>query len=212
MFQENWRKHAHLKSCLVKERQMLSLMEKEIAIVVGELVQNNENWVKMWVDTGHIVSSDDGKINAFRGIDFNGQLMWLVRHPNKRHGYHSLEADPFDAIAEAQTAWRERARVKAKWSDVQRLSRDLMLGRESFTVTRDDAYNSALCSAGIDAFMKRIGLPNVQTLSGRNVAFLMLLDSQLGFVINSAAERLRVSGSSANVSVERGYLFEERSG
>lgn len=212
MFQENWRKHAHLKSCLVKERQMLSLMEKEIAVVIGELVQNKENWVRMWVDTGHIITSDDGRISAFRGIDFDGQLMWLIRHPNKRHGYHSLETDPFDAIAEAQTAWRERARVKAKWGDVKRLSRDLIIGRERFTVTRDDAYNSALCSAGIDAFMQRIGLSNVQKLSGRKVAFLMLLDSQLGFVINSAAERLKVSGSSANISVDRGYLIEKRSG
>jgi len=212
MFKENWRKHAHLKSRLVKERQMMSLMEKEIAIVIGDLIQNHENWVRMWVDTGHIVSDDDGRTQAFRGIDFDGQLMWLVRQPNKKFGYHSLEADPFDAITEAKHSWAERARVKAKWPEVKTLAVDLALGRKSMQVTREDAYRSPLCRVGIDAFMSRIGLPKRKTIGGRTAACLMVVDNQLGFVINSAAERVFVCEESADVSVDGGYFVERRTG
>lgn len=212
MFKENWRKHAHLKSRLVKERQMMSLMEKEIAVIIGDLVQNHENWVRMWVDTGHIVTCDDGKISAYRGIDFDGQLMWLVQHPRKKHGYHSLHADPFDAIEEAQTAWKERARVKAKWPEVKALARDLIIGRKSFTVTREDAYRSALCSAGIDAFMARMRMPLRQQLSGRTAACLMLIDSQLGFVIEAASERVNIYSESPQNEDGGGLLREQRTG
>ncbi len=212
MFQIDWRKHAHLKTQLIQERSMLSLMEKEIAIMNGDLVQNHENWVKMWVDQGHFVTSDEGLIKAYRGIDFDGKFMWLVRHPAKKHGYHSTLQDPFDAIEEAKAAWSERARVKAKWPEVQNLAWGLVFGRISLTVTREDAYNSALCSAGIDAFMKRIGMPQRQAIGGRSAAILMLVDAQLGFVINSAFERVTKSESSATLTAAGGYLLEGKTG
>ena len=189
MFDKNWRVHAPLKVRLAKERQMMSLMEKEIATVLGEFIQDRENWVRMWVDTGHAVLSDCGRLTAFRGIDFDGTLMWLVRHPDKAHGYHSLERDPHAAIAEAEAAWADRRRVRKRWGDVRRIARELLLGKKRFEVTRADAHRSALCSAGIDAFMARIGLPNAQRVSGRTAALLMMLEPQLGFVIYAAYER-----------------------
>lgn len=189
MLHRNWRKHAPLQTRLVGERQLLSLLEKEIAVIVGDLVQDRENWVHMWVDTGHIVHSDDGTIQAFRGIDFEGTFMWLVRHPTKKHGYHSRLKDPFAAMTEAREAWADRRRVRARWPVVKGIAWDLFLGRKSFDVTRADAHRSALCGAGIDAFMKRIGCGNREGFSGRTAAILMLLDRQLGFVIYAAYER-----------------------
>jgi hypothetical protein len=191
MLHKNWHKHAPLQTRLIGERQMLSLMEKEIAVIVGDLVEDRENWVHMWIDTGHIVTSDDGAIKAFRGIDFDGKLMWMVRHSKKKYGYHSRRADPFDAIAEATTAWANRRRVRARWGLVENIARDLILGRKSFDVTRADAHRSALCGAGIDAFMKRIGAAKRDRLGGRTAALLMLVDPQIGFAIYAAYERVQ---------------------
>lgn len=189
MLHRNWRKHAPLQARLVSQRQMMSLMEKEIAVIVGDLVEDRENWVRMWVDTGHIVTSDDGVLQAFRGIDFDGTLMWMIRHPAKKHGYHSRLPDPFAAMVEAREAWADRRRVRARWPLVKSIAWDLFLGRKSFDVTRADAHRSALCGAGIDAFMARIGCKDREGLSGRTAAMLMLLDRQLGFVIYAAYER-----------------------
>lgn len=198
MLQRKWRKHAPLKAKLIGQRQMLSLIEKEIAMNVGDLVQDRENWVRMWVDTGHIVTSDNGIIQAFRGIDFDGTLMWLVRHPNKKHGYHSRLSDPFAAMLEATHAWQERRRVRGRWPLVKAIAWDLILGRKSFDVTRDDAHRSALCGAGVDAFMKRVGCEKRHGFQGRTAALLMLLEPQLGFVIYTAFEREQAQQSKSH--------------
>ena len=205
MFQENWRKHAPLKTQLVGERQMMSLMEKEIAVIVGDLVEDRENWVRMWIDTGHIVRSDDGLLQAYRGIDFEGTLMWMVRHPQKKHGYHSSLTDPFAAMTEARAAWKDRRRVRARWPLVKTIARDLILGRKSFAVTRADAHRSALCGAGIDAFMARIGMRKQQQLSGRAAGLLMMLDPQLGFAIYAAYERVQMEAVPESPAIASEY-------
>ena len=210
MLQSNWRKHAPLKTRLVGQRQMMSLMEKEIAVIVGDLIQDRENWVHMWVDTGHIVTSDNGVVQAFRGIDFDGNLMWMVRHPKKKHGYHSRQSDPFDAMAEASAAWKDRSRVRARWPLVKQIAWDLIMGRKSFDVTRADAHRSALCGAGIDAFMARIGAGKRDKLSGRMAGLLMLLDSQIGFAIYAAYERVQAEQANVTQPNRSGYGHESQ--
>ena len=194
MFSKSWRVHAPLKTRLVKQRQMMSLMEKEMVIATGDLVFDNENWVKMWVDTGHGIIGDDGTSVAYRGIDLNAQLLWLVRRPKLSHGYHSTATSPFDAISEARTAWAERARVRSRWPMVRQIARDLLTGKQNFDVTREDARKSALCGVGIDAFMTRLLMPDKQVISGRMAASLMVIEPQLGFVINTAYERALTEG------------------
>lgn len=193
MFSKSWRIHAPLKTRLAKERQMMSLVEKEMVTANGDLVFDDENWVKMWVDTGHGVVSDDGSCVAYRGISLIGKLMWLVRHPKRRKGYHSSQTAPHDAILEAQQAWAERARVRAQWPFVKEIARDLMTGKRKFDVTREDAHRSALCGAGIEAFMERMWMPHQQVISGRLAASLMVIEPQLGFVIFAAYERTRAT-------------------
>jgi len=175
----------------------MSLMEKEMVIATGELIFDDENWVKMWVDTGHGVISDDGSCVAYRGIDLDAKLLWLVRHPKRSHGYHASAASPIDAIAEAQHAWAERARVRSRWPMVKQIARDLISGKQSFSITREDARRSALCGVGIDAFMTRLWMPDKQVISGRMAASLMVIEPQLGFVIHTAYERVRSEGSTS---------------
>lgn len=169
---------------------MMSLLEREILASSDDLVPDTANWVTMWIDEGHKVSMDRGTTTAFRGIDTDGQLMWMVRHAEKSHGYHSLLTDPLAAIEQAQDAWAGRRAVRKRWDQVERVAADLIRGRQKFTVSRDDAARSPLCTVGIDSFMRRMGLGNVHAMSGRTAALLMRVEPQVGFVIDAAHARV----------------------
>ncbi|THH36826.1 hypothetical protein E4Z66_07725 [Aliishimia ponticola] len=178
-----------LRTDLTLERQMTSLMEREIAALSDELEYNSENWVRMWIDTAQTVHSDCGDITAQRGIDETGQLLWMVRHVDRKHGYHSPEADPVAAMEEAQIAWDRRRAVRKNWSEITALASDLRSGKRSMTVLISDAENSPLCAVGIRSFLTRIGMPNISRAPGRLVGLMMLIEPQVGFVIHEAAER-----------------------
>ncbi|MFN6977785.1 MAG: hypothetical protein ACK4OP_06660, partial [Gemmobacter sp.] len=180
---------ADLRLALAMQRPMTSLLDRAILSVTAEFAFDTENWVRMWVDPGHAVASDCGQCTATRGITTEGRLLWLVRHRDKAHGYHSAASCPFDAIAEAEWAWAERRRVRRNWAFVESLRRDLVAGRRRMTVEIDDAHRSALCATGIEAFMRRIGLGRVQRVSGRVAALMMLIEPQVGFVLAAAWER-----------------------
>lgn len=181
--------HERLKSTLVSTRKMMSLVDKDIATASPEMVRETENWVPMWVDEGHVVTSDCGELRAYRAIGLDGTLMWFVRHPQKLRGYHAQTDCPFDAFVQAQSAWKRRAQVRSEWAGIKAVARDLISGRIKFDVTRDDAYASPLCKAGIDGFMARLGMANVNRIGGRTAALLMKIDPQLGFVIREAHRR-----------------------
>lgn len=51
-------------------------------------------------------------------ITDKGELLWHACHDVKKHGYHSSEAYPFDAIKEALKAWDLRKKVRAEWSEI----------------------------------------------------------------------------------------------
>ncbi|APH72966.1 hypothetical protein [Aquibium oceanicum] len=99
------------------------------------IVVSRENWVHMWLDMRHVVHASGGMISAFRGVSFEGQPMWMVRHIDKALGYHSLAPDAGSAIIEAEAAWEERKRVRRRWREVESLARDLLLGRVSLRIT-----------------------------------------------------------------------------
>ena len=183
-------RRADLRLALAMQRPMTSLTDRAILSVTTEFEDNRENWVRMWVDPGHAIRSDCGQMTACRGITRQGRLLWLVRAEGKAFGYHSAEACPFAAMDEAAAAWAERRRVRRNWAFVERLRRDLITGRQRFTVDIADAHRSALCATGIEAFMARIGLGHVRRLPGRLVALMMTIEPQVGFVILAAWERL----------------------
>jgi hypothetical protein len=185
---------AELFTTLCMQRQMTSLMERHIAVAATDFEHDNENWVRMWLDPEQVVRGECGAVTAHRGITDGGDLLWLVRHCDKKHGYHSAAHDPVAAMDEARFAWEERRRVRARWDEVRLLADAARAGRYRQTVRIEDAYDSALCATGVRAFMTRMGLarytrPGVGRMSARKVGYLMLVEPQVGFVLMRAFER-----------------------
>lgn len=174
---------------LASTRQMMSLMEKDILAGSDEFVFDNTDWVKLWYDPGHEVTSDCGTIRAVRAITTKGQLLWYVFGAGKSRGYHATQDDPFAAIDAAKEVWARRRYVKTEWDFVETLARELRQGTRKLDVRIEDAHASPLCTLGIEGFMTSIGLKNVTKISGRLAGLLMKMEPQLGFVIFQAWQR-----------------------
>ena len=170
-------------SRLARERQMMSLMEKEMIPLVEPFARKRENWVPMWVDLGHRVVCETGTAVALRAITDRGELLWFVRQTGQRLGYHAQDSDPVAAIAAAREARNARRAIRARWDEVRRLRDDVLRGKKSFPVHINDAYASPLCTLGIDGFMRRMGMGRVQNVPCRLVAALTYVDEQVGFVL-----------------------------
>lgn len=201
-------RHGQFREKLAMERPMSLFCEREIAAASNDIMLERENWIEALVDYGHAINVPGIEATAYRSLHtLDGTLFWLVRRSGKMDGYHAEAFDPRDAIEEASTAWKLRKRVRRNWSDVERLSRDLILGRKRITVRIDDAYASPLCTMGVNAFMRRFGLMHVRVLSGWLAAILMRIDSQVGFVIHQAHLRelreAECSGSATLVVAEK---------
>lgn len=187
-----------LQHTLINTRQMTSLIDREMALAANEVKRETVNWVPMWVDWGHTVRSDCDTATAIRAISDKGEMLWYVRHDRKKHGFHSIQSDPFSAFSEAMAAWKKRAQVRAEWTIVKALSRDLILGRENFRVTMDDAEQSALCTLGIKWFRDRMRIAHKPDVSGRTAGLLMKIEPQMGFIIYEAAQRTGVWAERCN--------------
>ena len=145
-------KHNAAKQLLANQRQMTSLIEKEILSQGADFVYYKTDWVPLYYDTGYCVTSDCGTIKAFRAATLTGKLLWLVFHPKKAHGYHALDTDPVAAIDRAQTVWSRRTYVRQNWAEVESTAHDLVTGRKKFEIRMEDAEASPLCILGIEGF------------------------------------------------------------
>lgn len=174
---------------LAKERQMLSLIEKEVLAGSGSFVFDNTNWVKLWYDPGYAVASDCGTMTAYRAITADGDLLWFVFGDGKKLGFHATETDPVAAMEEAKAAWAHRKAVRTRWDEVEEVSRDLWRGTQKFDVRIEDAHASPLCTQGIEGFMGSVGLGGLTRISGRTAAMMMKIEPQVGFVIFEAWQR-----------------------
>ena len=186
-------KHTAAKRILANQRQMTSLIEREIISAGEDFVFDRTDWVPLYYDKGYVVTSECGTARAYRAVTTKGQLLWLVFHPNKTRGYHAIESDPVEAIQAAKDAWARRRYVRQNWAEVKSAANDLMLGRQKFEITLEDAEASPLCTLGIQGFLKGIGLPRVRRMSGRLAAMLMKVEPQMGFVIYEAMQRQRIT-------------------
>ncbi|MDJ1006699.1 MAG: hypothetical protein QNJ13_02650 [Paracoccaceae bacterium] len=179
-----------LRQKLAMDRQMTSLLDREILTYSDEIVFERENWVGAFVDYGHAVSFDEGRMTSYRAVEAReGRLFWFVRRSDRKLGYHAARHDPLDAAEEADGAWRGRRAVRQDWDFVEGLAKDLIAGRRRFRVHIEDAFNSPLCPMGIEGFLRSVGLRNVKEISGRFAAFLMKIEPQVGFVIHQAYRR-----------------------
>lgn len=186
-------KHNAAMKLLADQRQMTSLIEKEIIAQGADFIFYKKDWVPLYYDTNYTVTSDCGMITAYRAATLSGKLLWLVFHPNKTHGYHALDDDPIAAIERAESAWARRAHVRQNWPEVEAAVCDLILGRQKFKIRMEDAEASPLCVLGIEGFMSSIGMANVRQMPGRLAAMLMKVEPQMGFVIYEALQRHRKS-------------------
>jgi hypothetical protein len=180
---------------LARQRQMTSLIDQEILASGDTFSYDKADWVKLWCDPGHAVTSDCGTITAYRAITIDGTLLWYVFREGKTRGYHASAQDPIAAIDEASNAWMRRKQIKARWKDIEKIATDLRTGRQSFEVRVSDAHASPLCSLGIDGFMRSVGLGGFSRISGRLAGMLMKVEPQLGFVIYEAWRRMQADAT-----------------
>lgn len=188
---------------LAQERPMISLIDRDIIALGGDFIPLRSDWISLFYDTGHKVISDDGSQYAYRAITTRGELLWFVFSTGKTRGYHSEETCPFAAFDEARAALAQRREIKSRWSDVQTIARSLRRGRIRFDILIEDAHSSPLCAMGTRHFLRSVGLPGITRLSGVQLAWLMLLEPQLGFVIHQAALREGVLNATGPQSVPR---------
>lgn len=181
--------HAAARLALAQQRQMTSLMEKEIIAETPDMVFTKADWVPLYYDRGHKVTSDCGTIWAFRALTLKGQFLWFVLTKDKTHGYHATATDPIAAIEMAKRAWDHRRAVRQDWHKVESTARDLILGRQRFDVRIEDLFNSPLCHIGFEGFRQAVGLGRVKRIPGRLAAILMQIEPQLGFLIHAAWQR-----------------------
>lgn len=181
--------HATARLMLAKQRQMTSLVEKEIIAESVDMEFRKADWVPLYLDRGHKVTSDCATLTAYRAITMKGQLIWMVMTPEKVKGYHAETNDPFEAMEQARLSWAHRRVVRKNWTQVEQTARDLVLGRQKFDIRIEDVMASPLCSLGIDGFRSAIGMGRVTRISGRLAALLMKIEPQMGFVIYAAKQR-----------------------
>ncbi|MEM6593556.1 MAG: hypothetical protein AAF672_02120 [Pseudomonadota bacterium] len=188
---------ASLFKVLAADRQITSLIDKEIISSGQDYVFLRSDCIALYYDRAHIVRSDDGSQHAYRAITKQGEKLWLVFSEGKTRGYHAECDCPFEAFDITRRALQQRRQVKANWNDVRRLARDLRMRRVQLNVRLEDAERSPLCTMGIRHFLRSIGLPNLTRMSGFKLAWMMLAEPQLGFVLHEAAVREGVDTSPA---------------
>ncbi|MEX0280964.1 MAG: hypothetical protein AB3N13_07200 [Arenibacterium sp.] len=182
-------KHIQARQLLAKQRQMTSLIDKDIISQSEDLTFDRTDWVPLYFDKGYAVRSDCGTATAYRAVTLDQQLLWLVFTDNKERGFHATAECPVEAIEQAQQIWEKRRNIKRDWYLIEQAARDLLAGRAKFSVTLEDAHKSPLCSLGIEGFLSSIGMGRVTKISGRMAAMLMRIEPQVGFVIYEAMQR-----------------------
>ncbi len=181
----------HPAACLrlAQDRPMTSHIDSDVIAVSADMVFDRSDYVPLYYDLGHKITSDCGTIDAYRALAMTGDFHWLVFTPGKRKGYHAQCEDPFEAMERAKQCWAHRRAVRQEWVSVEATARDLLWGRQSFDVTVDDLIASPLCHMGIEGCRKTLGLSRVTRISGRLAALIMKIEPQMGFVIHAAMQR-----------------------
>ena len=152
--------------------------------------RDRSNWVWMLVDETFPVVCEDDTMIAYRAITRRGRFIWYVYRNGKEHGYHARSSTVEAAFEEARAAIDARRAARLDWEHVLAFARDLRAGRAKATVRRSDAYASPLCDEGVDRFMETLRLAHVEQMNGRALAWLMLLDGQIGYVLHAYLKRV----------------------
>lgn len=130
----------------------------------SEVLDSDENWVRMKIDTGHCVDLPDGISRAQRAIDLEGRLLWVIRSPKHRLCFPSLLREVQDAAEEAEAAVTRRAEISAEWPQVQRVLDAVAAGRLDFPLDPGDGVSGGLSAVAIEAFLRRHDLGATTTI------------------------------------------------
>lgn len=171
------------KATLLSQRSMAERRETSLEVRPEGLIFDRSDWVSAWLDPRQSVISATGVVTATRGITIGGRLLWLVRKAGLDRAYHSRQADPIAAMAEAETAWRRRIELRPFRAEVRQIVRDLRWFRRRLDIYVEDAYRSPLCNEGVDAFLASLGISGLRRYPGWLIAWAYALDRQVGFVI-----------------------------
>lgn len=178
-----------LKRLLLRQRDKARVPIDGSDNPLADLRFDRTDWVSMWMDVRHVVHSADGSVSMARGITVQGRLLWMVRKKGLQRAYHARATDPFDAMAEAEDAWRRRKEQRVHKDRVKAIVRDLRSLRVRYQVTLDDAYTSPLCDEGVDGFLRSLGISGYHRYPGWLIAWLYAFDRQVGFVLFEAHKR-----------------------
>ncbi|WP_299969398.1 hypothetical protein [uncultured Roseobacter sp.] len=183
-------------SRLLAERPLPLQCEKS---VLDALEYNTDNWVRTWIDTAHTIEHRSGRIKASRAITQSGRLIWMIQMHGNRFAFHA-DRDPVeDAFRQASEARRARKAIAARWPEIVKLRRRILIGTEGLTVSIDDARHAGLCELGIQGFLHRVGLGGRTHFPGRVLAVLSFMDRQVGYAIFAGHLRQRAERSGSNL-------------
>jgi hypothetical protein len=189
--------HNAARLTLAKQRQMTSLLDKEIAAVSSDMMFYKADWVPLYFDRGNKIISDCGQIWAFRAITLQGQFLWLVFNKDKVHGYHGLTKDPHEAIEMANASWAHRRVVRQDWDIVESAARALILGRLHFDVRAEDLHRRAEPLDDLDRVF-----PNRQNITAARHGFDQQLRHQL--IAQRIAQAFNAGGTRRLVAIGGG--------
>lgn len=193
-------KAAERRARLVVERKLLSAEFPGLTPTPGDVEWHCESWVRMWVDHTYVVFSACGMMFARRGITDDGQMIWLVRHIQRPLAFHAVGHDPEMAFQRARDAWARCDALRLRSREIRALCRALLLGRERFDITVEDAAASPLSAVEVRSFMTRMGLLRRRRISGRLAALFAIIEPQMGLVIWTARARQARRSDAAEVA------------
>jgi hypothetical protein len=171
---------------LANTRPTLSNAEADALVKANPFTYVDRTWVTLWYDPAHMVTSDCGRMTAYRAITATGDLLWYVAPDGDAPVYHAQCADPFEAMEHAAASVGIRSDVARRWAHIERLAGELRNGTLEFDVTFEDARHSPVCPTGFRTVMASLGLFGARTMSGRVAAMLMRVEPSVGFIIHTA--------------------------
>lgn len=172
-----------LKKKLIEQRPGLTLSDRQALQDGDHLEYNTDNWVRSWIDTGHVITHRSGRVEATRAITESGLLIWMIQLQGNKFAFHADRQNVDDAFKQASEARRARKAIAARYDEYRKLRRQLLLGNRKLRISVDDARRAGLCELGIQGFLHRVGLGGRHDFSGRLLAVLSFMDRQVGYAV-----------------------------
>jgi len=111
---------------LAKQRQMTSLLDKEIIAESADMVFRKSQSVVFYYDRGNAVTSDCGQKRAFKAVSLKGEILWFVQTPQVPQGQPIFTSDPHDAMDQARARSKQTPKERADLRSLFRRERNVL--------------------------------------------------------------------------------------